>query len=175
SPADVAVWLAPVGDDREARPAAAAAGPYPVMWMSERWWPRPLPEMVRDVLKREFEESGLAARFADGPGPEAVVVRSTLLRARAGQEERPFGRRSLAEVVLRVEVLDPRAGDSAVTVFDEAFEGRFASDVTTRPPVLPVAFARALRQAIAAALERLDAADVTRRAVSRPLDAGGGR
>jgi hypothetical protein len=164
-PADRSAFVAPVVDARGTAVVEAAAGPYPTRWMPEGYWQRPLPEMLHDCLCDAFEQSGVFAGLEQTPppGPATLIVEPSLVEAMAGQEERVFGRRSLATLGLRIVIHGPAAADGTRPVLlDEQYDQSVGSDVAPQPPIVPKVFGLAVSQAIARILAAIDQGNLAR-------------
>lgn len=171
--ADRALFVGPVVDARGGAAVVEAAGPYPTYWMPDTTWDRPLGPMIHDCLTASLRQSRIAASIdVDAPpSRSAVVLEVSLVEARAGQEEREFGRRSLASVGLRVVVRGPEGdGGQRPVLLEESFEQTVGTEVEPRPLRVPAVFGLALRQVLTRVVARLDAGNFTRTGLS---DQGG--
>ncbi len=171
---DRAAFLAPLVDERQGIPGPGqVGGPYPVSYMSDGEWPRPLLEMLEDIIIDELRDSGVFASLVRDPGVAAdtLVVRPFLMTARTAWEERPFGRRAFAEIGMRIVVYGPQpAGGERPVLLEREFGEVVTSEVTVRPPSKPQMFGKALRAAMGKLLGMLDQSNVARSGV--PLDTG---
>lgn len=164
-PADRTAFVAPVVDERGQAAVEEATGPYPMRWMAEGYWERPLPEMIDDCLRDALAKTAVFASLQDAPPPDpaGLVVEPFLIEARAGQEERLFGRRSLGTVSLRLVVHGPAAADGTREVLlEETFEQTVGTDISPQPQRVPAVLGRALEQAIARIVARIDQSNVAR-------------
>ncbi len=163
--ADRPLFVGPVVDARTPVSVVEAAGPYPTYWMPESTWDRPLGPMIHDCLTESLRHSRVSASVdVDAPpARDAVLLEVSLVEARAGQEEREFGRRSLASVALRIVVRGPVGADGTrPLLLEESFEQTVGTDVEPRPMRVPAVFGLALRQVLTRVVARLDAGNFTR-------------
>jgi hypothetical protein len=163
-PVDRSAFLTPLVDARSGR-AVEARGPYPISAMPDGYWARPLPEMIEQIVRDELNDSGVVVGLQRQAPPKngALVITVHLLEAVCGQEERPSGRRSMADVALRVQVFGPAPGTTLL--FDRQFRQPLATDVGNRPARPPQLFGIALRQVVGAMLAALDQSNVARSGV----------
>ncbi|MEY2980894.1 MAG: hypothetical protein RL562_1121 [Planctomycetota bacterium] len=163
--ADRPLFVGPVVDARTPVTIVEASGPYPTYWMPDSTWDRPLGPMLHDCLTESLRRSKVASRVdvQAPPAREAVLLEVSLVEGRAGQEEREFGRRSLASIGLRVVVRGPADADGTRAVLlEETFEQTVGTEVEPRPLRVPAVFGLALRQVLTRVVARLDAGNFTR-------------
>lgn len=165
---DRGAFIAPLADVRSTAPVEAS-GPFPVAYVSEGIWDAPVPQMIGDILREEFEKSGVFAELRDIPGPDTLIVTPHLLSAFCGQEEQIAGRRSVGEVALRIVVHGPgESPETRTKIFDRTFPESAATPVTMLPPEPTFTIGIALRKSIQRTLQALDQSNVARSAV--PID-----
>ncbi|MBK8978126.1 MAG: hypothetical protein IPM29_19650 [Planctomycetes bacterium] len=170
-PADRGAFVAPLVDRRDQAPADARTGPYPITWMPEGYWDRPVDVMIDDLLRRELEDSKVVARLDAEPPPEPgdLLIRPTLTRARVGTEDLVNGQRRIAEVSIHLLVLGPVGpGGERGTLLDEDVVETTGTGIAFSPPRLPVVLGGAVRGCLARLLKRIDESNVARSGV--PLD-----
>ncbi|MCA8943889.1 MAG: hypothetical protein KDB80_15100, partial [Planctomycetes bacterium] len=130
---DRAAFLAPLVDERA--PIAEASGPYPRKYYDDAVWDRPMLEMVEEILADEIRDSGIFTLVQRSqPDAETLVVTPYLRGVVYGEEEQPHGRRSLAEIELRLVVHG--AGESVESrpvLFDRAFREVAQTPVSMLP------------------------------------------
>jgi len=163
--ADRPLFVGPVVDARTPVAVVEATGPYPTYWMPDSTWDRPLGPMIHDCLTESLRRSRVASSVdvEAPPRRDAILLEVSLVEGRAGQEEREFGRRSLASVGLRVLVHGPEAADGArPLLLDETFEQTVGTEVEPRPLRVPAVFGLSLRQVLTRVVARIDAGNFTR-------------
>ncbi len=165
---DRSAFVAPLVDERQ--PVAEASGPYPVSYVGEAVWFRPVLTMVDEIVYDELRDSGVfveASRSA--PGSDALIVTPYLRSANCGEEEQPAGRRSLSDVELRVVVHGPGAdAGSRPVLLDRTFREIATTAVEMDPAPATQLLGIALRKSITKMLEVLDQSNVARSGV--PMD-----
>lgn len=170
-PVDRGVFVAPLVDERR-DDVVDAAGPNPTQWMPDSRWARSPVAMIEDILRDELADSRVFVQVQRTPPPDAktLVLRPYLTAARVGAQEHTAGRRSIADLGLRIVVYGPDEGHGRrAIVFDRPFRETTQSEVQSRPPSAPGLLGLALRQAMANVLAALDQSNVSRSGV--PIDA----
>jgi hypothetical protein len=163
-PVDRRAYVANVVDEREQpRPA----GNYPVTYLADADWARPLPHMVHDVLVEELRESGLFTELLDAPAPDALLVKPILRAFDGGIEEQPYGRRSLASFGLVLEVWGPEEQGRREVLFTRPFYDRQGSNSTFKPPSPRVLMGHALQATMSKVVANIDQSNVSRSTVPR--------
>lgn len=164
-PVDRAVFVVPIADLRDQRPADASAPIWPRRPMPEELWARPVPEMIDDLLRDALLRSELVTAIDDAvpPKAETLLVTPRLLDLRGFLEEQPTGRCTLATLALQIIVLGPAATDGTrATLFDRSYEQSVGTQVSRAPLPIPELYGRMLHDALARALAELDRSNVTR-------------
>ncbi len=167
-PADRPAFMPPIVDDRGSSTPEEASGPFPVTWMPDSYWDRPVVEMVDDTLREELKDSGVFSSIEDTPppSPDAVVVQVEMTRARCGLEEQAAKRRSMAELTVNVTVRGPvDASGGRDVIWQKEFHEVTASDLLIRPPVVPSMFGRVTQRVVARVVAALDESNVGRSGV----------
>ena len=169
APADRAVFVTPLADQRSPEPVPIK-GPYPVAFMAESYWARPLVEMIGDVLVEELESSAVFSEVqrTSPPADDALILKPYLVEARCGQEERVNGRRGIALVGLKIVVYGPVQPDGERSMLlEETVHQPVTSQVSMRPPTSPQMMGLALTGAMRATLRKIDESNVARSGVPR--------
>lgn len=167
---DREAFLAPLVDGRDGSVPMDAKGPYPITWMPDSIWARPPILMLDGLCTEAVEQAGLfAATTRSTPvAAETLVFRPTLLRFLGGDEEQVAGRRSLARVAIRFEVLGPIGTDGERPVlFDETFEAETGTSVQLDPVHPPAVVGAAVSRVLHQALAAIDQSNVARSGLSR--------
>ena len=170
-PGDRAVFVAPLRDERNANPPSEE-GPYPIRYMSDRVWERPLAEMVNEILIEELNQSKVFREILSRPTSESLVLMPSLVQMRGGQQEMVEGARSLVVIAIRVQIHGPanENGDRAL-LLDQTYSDRQGSPVSFRPPTIVSLTGVSLRYTMANLVSGLDQSNVARSGV--PLEAIG--
>jgi hypothetical protein len=172
APGDRPVFVAPVTDARDTRALPAHERGFPIQYVGDEFWERPVPQMVGDVLARQLASSQLFAGVADHARPDALVLKPSLASFLGGATEAIYGSASFAEVALRVQVFGPVGADGKRTLLHEkVYRHRHASPLALKPVSPYRLYGPALQQTMAKLLAGLDGSNVARSNV--PLDVTG--
>jgi hypothetical protein len=175
-PADRVAFVTPLVDGRKTWVADASsdAASYPVKLMPESVWARPLPDMIDEILRRDLASSGVFAAIEAHAEAKGLIVRPTLVTGSAGVQEKPNGRRTIAETAIRIVVLGPDEGNGKrSTLHDRVYQSHLDSKVEMQPVPAVSLYANTLRSVVQQVLAGLDQSNVARSGV--PLDTGDGR
>ena len=170
-PGDRAVFVAPLRDERNANPPVEE-GPYPIRYMSERVWDRPLVEMVNDILLEELDQSRVFREILSRPTSESLVLMPSLVQMSGGQQEMVEGARSLVVIAIRVQIHGPANADGdRALLLDQIYSDRQGSPISFRPPTIVTLTGVSLRYTMASLVSGLDQSNVASTGV--PLEAIG--
>lgn len=170
-PTDQAIVLLPFVDRREPQVEEASDPRYPTRWMDDSYWPRPMSTMMHDVVRLELTAAGLGSEIRVDPAPrdEDVLLSIDLLEARAGREEREFGRLSVARLKFRYTVTGPAAADgSRPKLYTDTVDQIVSSKISARPPTVTAVMAQAMRAGVGDLMRVLDEQNVTRSGLGAP-------
>lgn len=159
APATMAVWVAPMVDERQVPDDSAK---YPTGYLIDGDWERPMPEMVHDILVDELRSTGVFKEVVDAPAPDVLIVRPTLRSCDGGLQEQPYGRRSLSRVALNIEVQGPERDGARPVWLDEPFADQQLSNTGFRPPSPRALLGLSLHLVMARMLATIDASGVGR-------------
>jgi hypothetical protein len=163
APGDRAVFVAPVVDARDGRALPAHDKGFPIQYVGDDFWERPVPQMLGDVLSRQLAASGLFTTVASQASPDALVLKPSLVTFVGGAHEAISGSRTFAEVAMRVQVLGPTGSDGKRAVLHEQVYGHRQASPLALKPVSPYRlYGPALQQAVAKLLAGLDGSNVAR-------------
>lgn len=166
APGDRELFVLPVVDARDESVLPQHERGFPIVYGADGFWERPVREMLADVLRRQLEDSKLFARVVDQPGPATILVKPTLLAFTTGTREAVSGRRSFADVSLRLEVLGPARADGARDVLlAETYGSSQVSELELNPPSPYRLVGRALQQSMQGLLAGLDGSNLSRSGV----------
>ncbi|MBX3461547.1 MAG: hypothetical protein KF830_00105 [Planctomycetes bacterium] len=170
APGDREVFVAPVADARDLAALPTKEKGFPIVYGGDEFWERPVREMLADVLRRQLEQSQLFGQVVDRPSPSSLVLKPVLVTFTTGATEAMSGRRTFAEVGLRLTVLGPAdAGGRRVTLLEQTYGSRQLSEVELNPVSPYRLVGRALQQSMGKLLAGLDGSNVGRSDV--PLEA----
>ncbi len=170
-PADRAVFMAPVVDDREVR-VEEASGSHTVSYFADGSWDRPIADMVDAVLRQEVADSGIFNGMRDRADSDACVLKVRLRRFDVGGESHVTGWRSFAAVKFSVQVYGPGASEEArPLLLEQEFADGAASEVDWRPPPGTTLMGMSLRKVNTQILGTLDQRNVGRTGVPQGLPA----
>jgi hypothetical protein len=170
APGDREVFVAPIVDARDPSVLPVRDKGFPIVYGSDEFWERPVREMLADVLRRQLAASGLFARVVDRPAPGTLVLKPVLVTFTTGATEAMSGRRTFAEVGLRLSVLGPAdKGGGRQTLLEQTYGSRQLSELELNPPSPYRLAGRALQQSMSRLLAGLDGSNIGRSDV--PLDA----
>ena len=163
APGDVAAFVAPVQDARDADALPGHEGSFPIRYGNDEFWERPVTVMLGEILQRELAHSQLFAAVGPSATPEAVVVRPSVVAFHVGAQEGLAGAMSFAEVALRIEVLGPAGADGERPVWHDQTYGNGQRTEHSVNPVSPNRLiGRALQLTMSGALAGLDGSNVAR-------------
>ena len=166
SPGDVAVFVAPVDDQRDAAQLPVHERGFPIRYGGDDFWERPVAVMIDEILRRQLSGSGMFATISDGAGSDTVIVRPSLVRFSVGVQEGLSGSMSFAEVGVRLEVLGPVGADGARPAWHDRVYGNRQRTEHQVNPVSPYRLiGRALQITMRDALSGLDGSNVARAGV----------
>ncbi|MBL9079929.1 MAG: hypothetical protein JNL08_20715 [Planctomycetes bacterium] len=166
APGDRDVFVAPIQDARDEAALPQHERGFPIVYGADGFWERPVREMLADVLVRQIADSKLFGRVVDQPAPTTLLIRPTLQNFTTGTREAMAGRRSFAEVSLRLEVLGPARADGGRDVLlDRVYGSRQVSELELNPPSPYRLIGRALQQSMQQLLAGLDGHNLGRSAV----------
>ena len=172
--ADRVAFVTPLVDERTGNPITGESNAYPVDYVPDNVWPRPLIAMIEDILIDELTDSGVFRELCGEPPAldGQLIVQPVLMTARCGQEERPFGRRSFGEFGLKLVVYGPKPVDGARPVWiQEEFGEVTSTDVGAAPPSAPKLLGQAIHGAMYRLVSRLDQSNVARSGVPLKIEA----
>ncbi len=169
-PPDRAVFVAPMLDQRRPPAIEAATGPSIVTHMPEGKWTRSLPVMIDEVLRKELGSSGVVAAVLPQARNDALVIKPTLVVGACGAQEHVAGRRSFAEIGIKIVVLGPAdANGKRTPLHDHLYGHAQVSEIEMSPVPAPNLMGMTLRTTLAQLLAGIDQSNVARSGV--PLDA----
>lgn len=170
APGDRVVFVAPLADARDGAQLPQAERGFPITYVGDDFWERPVAEMMGEVLQRQLASSGLFAAVEDHAVPNGLVIKPTLVSFLGGATEAISGASSFADVGVRVQVLGPAAGDGKrVLLLDRVYGNRQVSPNEINPVSPYRLVGRAMQLAMTKLLTGLDGSNVARSDV--PLDA----
>lgn len=163
APGDRGLFVAPIVDVRDQVVLPTHDHGFPIVYGGDDFWERPVREMLAEVLQRQLADSQLFGRIVDAAEPSTLVLKPTLVTFTLGATEAISGRRSFAEVGLRLEVLGPAdsAGKRPV-VLDQLYTSRQLSELELNPVSPYRLVGRALQQSMSKLLGGLDGSNVGR-------------
>jgi hypothetical protein len=170
APGDRGLFVAPVVDARDLTVLPTNEHGFPIVYGTDDFWERPVREMLAEVLRRQLTDSELFGRVVDQAEPSALLLKPTLVTFTLGATEAMSGRRSFAEVGLRLQVLGPADGSGQrAVVLDQVYGSRQVSELELNPVNPYRLVGRALQQSMTKVLGGLDGSNVGRSNV--PLEA----
>lgn len=169
APGDRSVCITPTADGRLPANLPNNDRGFPITYTTDDFWERPVPAMVGDVLVRQCEDSELFDAVCAQPEPTALVLKPTLVSFFGGSTESISGRRSFAEVALRIQVYGPAgAGGARELLLDQTFANKQTTPTELNPASPYKLVGRALQHTIAKLMTSLDGSNVARSDVPNP-------
>lgn len=165
-PGDRGVCVTPMADGRVATSLPNNDRGFPITYTTDEFWERPVTAMVSDVLTRQFAESDLFTDVCEQPENNALVVKPTLVSFLGGSTEAVSGRRSFAEVAIRLQVYGPAGnGGKRELLLDQTYANKQSTPTELNPASPYKLIGRALQQTMSRALNGLDGSNVARSTV----------
>ena len=153
---DRAACVTPMADGRVATSQPNNDRGFPITYTTDDFWERPVTAMVSDVLTRQFADSELFTEVCEQPEPNALVIKPTLVSFLGGSTEAVSGRRSFAEVAIRLQVYGPSGnGGKRELLLDQTYANKQTTPTELNPASPYKLIGRALQQTIARALNGL--------------------
>lgn len=163
APGDRGLFVAPIVDARDQAVLPVSDRGFPIVYGGDDFWERPVREMLADVLQRQLTDSQLFGHLVDRAEPSSLVMKPTLVTFTLGATEAISGRRSFAEVGLRLEVLGPADADGQrAVVLDETYASRQLSELELNPVSPYRLVGRALQISMQKLLGGLDGSNLGR-------------
>lgn len=163
APGDRGLFVAPVVDARDQEVLPVSDRGFPIVYGGDDFWERPVREMLAEVLQRQLADSQLFGHLVDRAEPSSLVMKPTLTMFTLGATEAMSGRRSFAEVALRLEVLGPADADGhRAVVLDQTYGSRQLSELELNPVNPYRLVGRALQQSMVKVLGGLDGSNIGR-------------
>jgi len=170
SPGDRELFVAPIVDKRDPSVLPTQDRGFPIVYGDDDFWERPVREMLADVLQRQLSDSHLFGTVVDQPGPSTLLLKPTLVTFTLGATEAMSGRRSFAEVGLKLQVMGPADGTGQrALLFDQTYSSRQLSPLELNPVSPYRLVGRALQQSMSKLLAGLDGSNLGRSNV--PIEA----
>ncbi len=163
---DRAACVTPMADGRVATNQPNNDRGFPITYTTDDFWERPVTAMVSDVLTRQFADSELFTEVCEQPEPNALVIKPTLVSFLGGSTEAVSGRRSFAEVAIRLQVFGPSGnGGKRELLLDQTYANKQSTPTELNPASPYKLIGRALQQTVSRALNGLDGSNVARSTV----------
>ena len=163
SPGDRPAHVLPVADRRDISALPAHDRGFPITYVGDDFWERPVPVMVGEVLARQLRDSELFPQMLDTIEPQALLVKPTLVAFTTAAVEGMAGSRSFAEIGLQVQVYGPVNENGKRPIWlDKVYNNRQASQLELHPISPYRLIGRALQIAVGKALVDLDGSNVAR-------------
>lgn len=164
---DRSAFVTPVVDERE---APQDRDQYPITYLSDRDWERPVPLMVHEILRDELRTSGVFKEVLEQPSADALMVKPILRAFDGGLQEQLYGRRSLANLALHLDVYGPEIDGQRKLLLSQPFFERPISPPGFKPPSPRALMGVALHATMSKLIGTVDASNVSRSAVVTDAD-----
>ncbi len=151
-----AVYVKPLKDQRQ-RPVGVVAGANVI---PEDFWRRRIPVMVNEILRREITDSQLFAEVKSEPGPQDLVLESSLTDMHGAFVRPDFGWLSYGVATLKVKLMGPvDASGQRPILLEEEYQGHIKTPkrMSKSPPQVPPLMGMALHKSILHMLQSLEA------------------
>lgn len=165
--ADRAAFIAPIADERQLPEDKQA---YPVAYLGDGDWERPVPVMVDEILREELRTAQVFAEILPAPRPDALLVRPILRAFEGGLQEQLYGRRSMAHLALVIEIYGPEETGERKLFLSQPFFERPISTTGFKPPSPRLLMGSALHATMSKLVSTIDASNVARSAIFREAD-----
>jgi hypothetical protein len=169
-PGDRSVCVTPMADGRLATNLPNNDRGFPITYTTDDFWERPITAMVAEVINRQFADSELFTDVVEQPTANTLIVKPTLVSFVGGSTEAVSGRRSFAEVAVRLQVFGPAGNDGKrALLMDQTYANKQSTPTELNPASPYKLLGRALQQTMSRTLNGIDGSNVARSTV--PADA----
>ena len=166
--ADRAAFIAPVVDERQVPEDKST---YPIAYLGDGDWERPVPIMVDEILRDELTAANVFREILAEPRPDALLVRPILRAFEGGLQEQLYGRRSMAHLALVIEIHGPEEAGERKLYLSQPFFERPSTPAGFKPPSPRQLMGMALHATMSKVVSTVDASNVARSGIFREADA----